>query len=92
MVYFWHKTRDLRCTIFVTIHDSIDARVHKDDVEQVTEIAKECLTTDVYTHLAVVYNYKMRTPLGLGFKSGKHWNEGEELKWDVFPSGEIVER
>lgn len=92
LVYFWHKTRQLRCNIFVTIHDSIDSRVHKDDVEAVDAIAVECLTTDVYAHLERVYNYKMRTPLGLGMKAGKHWGDGDEKKYDVFPNGEVVER
>lgn len=92
LVYFWHKTRELRCELFVTIHDSIDARVHKDDVEQVNMLAKECLTTDVYTHLSRVYKYNMKTPLGLGAKAAKHWGEGKELKWDIFPDGREVER
>lgn len=92
LVYFWHKTRELRCDLFVTIHDSIDARVHKDDVEQVTLLAKECLTMDVYSHLSVVYKYEMKTPLGLGAKAAKHWGEGKELKWDIFPDGHEVER
>lgn len=92
LVYFWHKTRELRCTIFVTIHDSIDARVHKDDVDEVTMLAKECLTTNVYEHLRVVYKYEMKTPLGLGAKAAKHWGEGKELKWDIFPDGTEIER
>ena len=92
MVYFWHRIREKRADIFVTIHDSIDVRVHKDDVAEVTEMAKLALTSDVYRHLAAVYNYRMRVPLGLGFKSGKHWNEGEELKWDIFPDGTEVSR
>ncbi len=92
LVYFWHRTRNLRCDVFVTIHDSIDAYVHKDDVEQVNEIARQCLTTDVYRHLESVYRYKMRTPLGLGCKAGKHWGEGHESKFDIFPTGEVVER
>lgn len=92
LVYFWHSTKQLRCDIFVTVHDSIDARVHKDDVEEVNEIAKHCLTTYVYRHLENTYNYKMRTPLGLGCKAGKHWGEGEEYKYDVFPNGEVIAR
>ena len=93
LVYFWHKTRELRVNIFVTIHDSIDSRVHKDDVEETIKIAKVCLTTDVYNHLNVVYGYNMRTPLGLGAKYGKHWNEGEEIKWDLMPgTGEEIVR
>ena len=93
LVYFWHKTRELRVNIFVTIHDSIDSRVHKDDVEETIKIAKVCLTTDVYNHLRAVYKYDMKTPLGLGAKSGKHWNEGEEIKWDIMPgTGEEILR
>ena len=78
--------------IFVTIHDSIDARVHKEDVEQVDAIAIQCLTTDVYEHMKRVYRYEIKTPLGLGMKHAKHWNEGDEIKWDVFPNGEMVQR
>jgi DNA polymerase-1 len=92
LVYFWHKTRELRCNIFVTIHDSIDSRVHKDDVEEVLLIAKECLTLDVYRHLERVYKYVMKTPLGLGMKHARHWNEGKEVKWDIFPDGKEIER
>lgn len=92
LVYFWHKTRELRVNIFVTIHDSIDSRVHKDDVEETIKIAKVCLTTDVYNHLRVVYMYNMKTPLGLGAKAAKHWGEGHEDKWDVMPTGEEIVR
>lgn len=92
LVYFWHSTRNLRSDIFVTVHDSIDTRVHKDDVEAVNEIAKECLTTYVYRHLENTYKYKMRTPLGLGCKAGKHWGEGHETKYDVFPDGTVIDR
>ena len=94
LVYFWHKTRDIRVRIMATIHDSIDTKTHKDDVEVATEIARECLTTDVYAHLEKVYKYKMRVPLGLGATAGKYWGDktATERKWDVFPNGEIVER
>lgn len=92
LVYFWHSTRNLRCDVFVTVHDSIDARVHKDDVETVNEIAKDCLTTYVYRHLENTYNYRLRTPLGLGCKAGKHWGEGHESKYDVMPDGTVIDR
>lgn len=92
LVYFWHRTRHLRCNIFVTIHDSIDARVHKDDVAEVDQIAMQCLTTDVYDHLSTTYQYYMKTPLGLGMKADKHWGGGDEKKYDVFPNGEVIER
>lgn len=92
LVYFWHRTRHLRCDIFVTIHDSVDARVHKDDVKEVNEIAIQSLTLDVYKHLRTVYNYSIRVPLGLGMKADRHWGEGKEYKLDVLLDGTRVER
>ena len=94
LVYFWHKTREMRVKIFATIHDSIDTKTHKEDVEEATEIAKECLTTDVYRHLENVYDYRMKTPLGLGVVYSRNWGDknAPEKKYDVFPTGEIVER
>jgi DNA polymerase I-like protein with 3'-5' exonuclease and polymerase domains len=94
LVYFWHKTRELRTRIFATIHDSIDTKTHKDDVDQVAEIAKECLTLDVYNHLEKVYKYEMITPLGLGITVAKYWGDKEatEYKYDVLRDGTIIER
>lgn len=92
LVYFWHKTRNDKCRIFATIHDSIDCKVHKDSVEKVTEIAKSCLTIDVYRHLEKVYNYHMKVPLGLGVTAGTYWGKGEERKWDIFSDGTEVSR
>lgn len=92
MVYFWHRTRYMRVRIFSTVHDSIGAKVHKDDVEESVAIAKQSLTYDVYEFLERVYKYKFQVPLGLGVKAGSHWSEGEERKWDVWPDGREVER
>lgn len=95
LVYFWHKTRETSCRIFATIHDSIDTKTHKDEVEVVTEIAKECLTKDVYAHLEKVYKYKLRVPLGLGATAGKYWGDktATEYKWDCDPTtGDYIPR
>lgn len=94
LIYFWHKTRNLALHIFSTVHDSIVSKVHKDAVKGVMEIAKECLTTDVYRFLDVVYNYKFVVPLGLGVKAGDCWGDEKavEYKWDVWPSGKEIQR
>ena len=92
LVYFWHRSKHLRVETFLTIHDSIDARVHKDDREELDKIAVQSLTTDVYNHLRNVYQYTIRTPLGLGSKAGRHWGSGHETKLDVFPCGKVVDR
>jgi DNA polymerase I-like protein with 3'-5' exonuclease and polymerase domains len=92
LVYFWHRTRDMKVKIFVTVHDSIAAKVHKDSVEEVKQIAKQCFTYDVYEFLERVYHYSFHVPLGLGWKAGTHWGKGEEWKIDCWPDGREVER
>lgn len=92
LVFFWHRTRDMRCRIFCTVHDSIAAKVHKNDVEQVKQEAKQSLTHDVYDFLRRVYKYEFHVPLGLGSKCGTHWGTGPEEKWDVFPDGTEIKR
>lgn len=92
LVYFWHRTRDIRCRIFCTIHDSIAAKVHKEDVELAKAAAKQSLTYDVYDFLRRVYKYEFHVPLGLGSKCGKYWGTGPEEKWDVWPDGREVKR
>lgn len=88
LVYFWQKSRHLRCEVFNTIHDSICARVHKDDIEEAKQLAKVCMTTDVYAFLRSVYDYDFQVPLGIGVKVAKNWGatKKEEI-WAVFPDG-----
>lgn len=88
LVMFWHRTKDVVCEIFNTIHDSIIFRSPEELVPQLTSIAKRAMTTDVYQMLELVYGYTFRVPLGFGMKSGKHWGDTKtEWKWDVWPDG-----
>lgn len=88
LVYFWHRSRNLRLQLFNTVHDSIISRVHKDDLEQAEALTKQCLTYDVYQFLRDVYSYEFTVPLGVGMKSSRHWGAGDiEKVWDVWPDG-----
>lgn len=88
LVFFWHRTRGMRVRIFNTVHDSIVVRNHKDEVKEVTEIAKQSMTHDVYDFLREVYRYEFRVPLGFGMKTGRNWGTSSvEHKWDVWPDG-----
>ena len=91
IVLFWHLSKDLRCRLISTVHDSIVPEVHPDDVEKVKELAGWCFTYGVYSFLETCYKYKFHVPLGIGFKAGKYWGEGTEHKASVYPtdSGEI---
>lgn len=93
LVYFWHRVRGKNIKPFVTIHDSIVSRVHKDSVQEAQDIAKQALTLDVYAYLRVVYKTEFKTPLGLGIKVARNWGATkEETKYDVFPDGTVIDR
>ena len=88
LVHFWHKSKDLRLQVFNTIHDSICARVHKDDIDAAKQVAKVTMTTDVYKFLHDVYEYDFTVPLGVGLKVAKHWGDTKiEEIYDVWPDG-----
>ena len=93
LVHFWHRCRGRNIKPFVTIHDSVVARVHKDSQEEFVQIAKQSMTLDVYEFLSRVYKWDMKVPLGFGSKIAPHWGDSkEELKLDVFPTGEEIDR
>lgn len=92
LIYFWHRTRDLRVRIFNTVHDSIISYNHVDDVEATDKIVKQCFTYDVYEFLGRVYRLKFKVPLGLESKHGTHWGEGHGVKIDVWSDGREVVR
>lgn len=91
LVYFWHRIRGRRITIWNTIHDSIASRVHKDEIEDYKSLSKQALTTDVYNFLRDVYKYEFTVPLGVGIKIAKNWGDTKvEEVWDVYPNGKEV--
>ncbi|UFK09544.1 hypothetical protein [Xanthomonas phage DES1] len=93
LVYFWHRCRGKNIRPFITIHDSIVARVHKDSQKEFIDISKQALTYDVYEFLQRVYKWNFRVPLGMGCKLSQFWGDvKEEYKLDVFASGKEVER
>ncbi len=88
LVFFWHRTRGTRIQILNTIHDSIVAKVHRDDVELYKSTSVQCFTRDVYDFLRKVYNYQFVVPLGCGIKVSRYWGQADkEMSYDVFPDG-----
>lgn len=88
LIHFWYRIKGTRARVFNTVHDSIIVRNHKDEIEQVTDIAKQSMTHDVYRYLQEVYSYAFTVPLGFGMKTGSHWGVStDEFKWDVWPDG-----
>jgi DNA polymerase I len=83
LVYiFWRiKACGLRATVVNTVHDSVIVDIHKDDVQEYTEIATTAFLDNVYEYLDRVYRYDFsHIPLGVGMSVATHWGDGEESK------------
>ena len=88
LVHLWHRVKHLRVRLLNTIHDSVVADVHKEDVDAYKEQAKEALTSDVFRYLKELYDYEFVVPLGIGVKTARNWGVGKsEEIWNVYPDG-----
>lgn len=76
----WHQIGHLRVRIINTIHDSIIAEVHPDDLAEYKQILVDCFTNQIYFILRKLYKYDFTTPLGVGIKAAQFWGEGQEEK------------
>lgn len=79
------KRAGLRVTLVNTVHDSIVAEVHKEDLTKYTELVKQAFTDDVYRYLRRVYGMEFNVPMGCEVVAGAHWSEGEEVTFNVEP-------
>jgi DNA polymerase I len=84
MVYLWFRMKETcpKSRLINTVHDSIVAMVHKDEVEQFTAACRLAFTSDVYGHLSEHYGIKMMVPLGTEIKIGRYWGDGSIFKDD----------
>lgn len=82
--YLWRdmKRHGMQSFLVNTVHDSVIAEIHPDEVELFTELAVKAFTQDVYTYLNDVYDIQFFVPLGTGVKLGPFWGEGEEVKYE----------
>lgn len=91
LVHFWHRSRGTSIETFITIHDSIGARVNDEEVELSKQLLRQSLTDDVYRYLREIYNYEFVTPLGVGVKASRNWGTADvECIWNVAPDGTII--
>jgi DNA polymerase I-like protein with 3'-5' exonuclease and polymerase domains len=82
LVYtFWEmKEQGIDGALVNTVHDSIVGYVRKTDVDKFHKIVVDCFLDRTYEYVDKVYGRAMTVPLGVGFKAGKYWGEGEEIK------------
>jgi DNA polymerase I-like protein with 3'-5' exonuclease and polymerase domains len=83
MVCAWHRMRDMESFLVNTVHDSIIAEVHPDEVDLWHTIAKQCLITDAYMMMENLYDLHLTVPLGAGVMLGTHWGSKDEQKYEA---------
>jgi DNA polymerase I-like protein with 3'-5' exonuclease and polymerase domains len=77
LVCAWHRMADMESFLVNTVHDSIIAELHPDEVDQWHEVAKQCLIVDCYDILESLYKVELTVPLGAGVMVGTHWANKE---------------
>ena len=80
-LYWRGRLNEVRGKLINTIHDSGVALVHREDVAQYKQICQQAFFADTYYYLDKVYGLDFNVPLGLGFKAGEFWGEGDEDKF-----------
>lgn len=77
----------LRVIFTNTVHDSVSAEVHKDDVEAYSKLVMKAFTHDCFHLLRNVFGLKdWKVPLGCEIKVGEYLGEGKGMKIDVDPT------
>lgn len=86
-VYLFHRVKreGLRVRFVNTVHDSVIAEVHKEDMDAYRKLVKKAFTSDVYLYLKLVYGLTFNVPLGCETGWGSHWSEGEEEAYELRP-------
>jgi DNA polymerase I-like protein with 3'-5' exonuclease and polymerase domains len=87
IIHLYHrcKAEGLRVKFLNTVHDSVIALVHKEDMDAYREACVWAFTTAVYEFIEKYYGIKINVTLGCEVVHGSHWSEGEEYSVDVPP-------
>ena len=83
--YVWVGMQGWKSYLVNTVHDSILAYVHKDEVDAFVELVKKAFTTDIRGHLWRHYGMALEVPLGVEIKIGTFWGDDSlrSIKYDM---------
>lgn len=81
----WVGMRGWRSYLVNTVHDSILAYVHREEVDAFVELVKRAFTTDVRGQMWRHYGMDLRVPLGVEIKIGTFWGDDSlrSIKYDM---------
>lgn len=80
VVYTWHRMRVTKLQSFIinTVHDSVLAEVHPEEVEIYEAITNQSMVNDVLYALKVLYDYDFTTPLEVEGEYTKNWGDNSQ--------------
>jgi len=83
LVCAWHRMRTLKSFLVNTVHDSIIAELHPDELDDWHDVSKQCLIDDCYNIIEQLYGVRLTVPLGTGVTIGSHWANKEAKDSEV---------
>lgn len=83
IVCAWHRMKSMRSFLVNTVHDSIIAELHPDEIGLWHEIGRQCLIDDTYNLIFKLYGVRLTVPLGAGVTVGSHWANKEAKAGEV---------
>jgi len=75
--------RTLKSFLVNTVHDSIIAELHPDELDDWHDVSKQCLISDCYNIIEQLYGVRLTVPLGTGVTIGSHWANKEAKDSEV---------
>ncbi len=83
LVCAWHRMKDMRSFLVNTVHDSLIAELHPDEVDAWHKLSRQCLIDDTYNMIHKLYGVAITVPLGAGVTVGTHWASPEAKDGEV---------
>jgi len=77
IVCAWHRMAGAQSFLVNTVHDSIIAELHPEEIDLWHEVAQQCLIDDSYNIISQLYGVELTVPLGAGVMVGSHWANKE---------------
>lgn len=75
IVCAWHRMVNMESFMVNTVHDSIIAEVHPEEVGDWHDVAKQCLIEDTYKMINQLYGVELTVPLGAGVMVSANWGD-----------------
>lgn len=76
---YWEcRAKGLNVKLANTIHDSVLAMVLEKELDKYWEVVVHCFLDRAYEYMDKVYGLDLYVPLGVSYRAGKYWGDGEE--------------